>query len=275
MKVRVLLVPYDSGHHRARMGLGPDAIFSGLKDIFKRLAIEFDSEEIALDCPYPAEISAAFELSRKLADRVRECRKPGAFPIVLSGNCNASLGTFSGCGVGKTGIVWFDGHGEATTPETTRSGFLDGMPISTLLGKAWRTLAKTVPGFAPISGKRILLFGARQVEPAERALLKSAAVRQSRTIESLHKYLSPLAKQVEEVYLHIDLDVLDPREATANQWTPPNGISVRLLLDAVAVVRKYVNVAALGIASYDPKIDHDRRAMAAAMAVVEAVLTGR
>jgi arginase len=256
------------------MGLGPDAIFSGLKDLFSRLALEFDSEEIALDSPYAAEISAAFALGRKLTERVRECRRQGVFPIVLSGNCNASLGTFSGCGPGKTGIVWFDGHGEATTPETTRSGFLDGMPIATLLGKAWQTLAKTVPGFTPIVGDRILLFGARQVEPAERALLKSATVRQSQTIEALQKDLVSLAKKVEQVYLHVDLDVLDPREATANQWSPPNGISIKLLLDAVGDVRKHVKVAALGIASYDPKIDHDRRAMAAAMAVLETVLSG-
>jgi arginase len=256
------------------MGLGPERILVGLKDMFKRLPVEFASDEIALDSPCPAEISAAFQLGRKLAERVRECRKQGEFPIGLSGNCNASLGTFSGCAARKTGIVWFDGHGEATTPKTTRSGFLDGMPIATLLGKAWQTLAKSVPGFDPIAGKRIVLFGARQVEPAERTLLKKAGVRQPRTIEALKKDLVSLAKGVDQVYLHVDLDVLDPSEATANQWTSPNGISVKLLLDAIAEICKHVKVAALGIASYDPEIDRDKRALAVAM-VAEKVLAKR
>jgi arginase len=255
------------------MGLGPAKIFSGLTALFKGLPIELDSEEIKLDSPYPAEISAAFELGGKVAECVRECRSQGKFPIVLSGNCNASLGTFSGCGAGRTGIVWFDGHGEATTPATTRSGFLDGMPIATLLGKAWQTLARSVPGFISVSGKRIVLFGARQVEPAERVLLKKAGVRRPQTIEALQKDLVALAKEVRQVYLHVDLDVLDPREATANQWTPPGGISVELLLKAVAEVCKHVRVAALGVASYDPKMDHSKRALATARAVVKTVLT--
>jgi arginase len=191
---------------------------------------------------------------------------------VLSGNCGIALGTVSGCGADKTGVVWFDAHGEATTPETTRSGFLDGMPISTLLGRAWQTLARTVPGFAPVPGERIVLFGTRQVEEAENKLLDEAGVQRVATVEELIRCLSTLTKVVEQIYLHVDLDVLDPTEATANQWTPANGITVRTLLDAVAEVRKRAKVAALGIASYDPAVDRDGRALSAALRVAEVLL---
>src|SRR5262249_1979373 len=158
MNLRVILVPYDSGHYRKRMGLGPELILrEGLSQLFSKMQIPFETVEIGLDSPHPAEVSAAFELGRKVAERVRECRARGVLPLVLSGNCNASMGTVSGCGAEKTGIIWFDAHGEATTPETTRSGFLDGMPISILLGLVWQTLARSVPGFAAISGERIVL----------------------------------------------------------------------------------------------------------------------
>jgi len=73
--------------------------------------------------------------------------------------------------------------------------------------------------------------------------------------------------------LHVDLDVLDPSEATANQWTPPGGISIELLLQAVTEVCKHVRVAALGVASYDPTMDQNKRALATARAVVKTVLT--
>ena len=126
------------------MGLGPEGIFeAGLKPLFVRKEIRFECEEIALESEHPAEISAAFHLCRKVADRVRESRARGEFPIILSGNCNAAVGTVSGCGAASTGVAWFDAHGESTTPETTSSGFLDGMPISTLLGRAWQTLANS------------------------------------------------------------------------------------------------------------------------------------
>jgi arginase len=273
MKVRVILVPYDSAYCRKRMGCGPDRIFDSLKELLSGMKIPFDHEEISLESAYPSEISAAFQLSGKVADRVRECRARGLFPIVLSGNCGIALGTVSGCGTDKTGVVWFDAHGEATTPETTRSGFLDGMPISTLLGRAWQTLAKTVPGFAPVPGERIVLFGARQFDVGEAELLDEAGVQQVSTVEQLMRRMSALTKVVDQIYLHVDLDVLDPSEAIANQWTPPNGITLRTLLDGITEVRKHAKVVALGIASYDPAVDHEDRALSAATQVAEVLLT--
>lgn len=75
-----MLVPYDSGYYRKRMGLGPERVFAnGLKDLFSWLGLQVEVEEVTLDAPYPAEISAAFQLSRKLAERVRECCNQGLF----------------------------------------------------------------------------------------------------------------------------------------------------------------------------------------------------
>ena len=276
LRTRVILSPYDSGHCRRRMGCGPERIFeAGLKGLFNRLRIEFDSEEVAPDHPFPAEINSAFQLARKISECVHACREARIFPIVLSGNCNAAVGMVSGGGVENSGIVWFDGHGEATTPETTRSGFLDGMPISILVGRAWHTLAKSVPGFSPIPGNRIVLFGARDLEAAERTLLQECGVQQMATVEQLKKVLPTLTKNVENVYVHVDLDVLDPRVATSNQWTPPDGISLEVLIQAIKEVKGHANIGALGIASYDPEVDRDGKALAAAIAVTEAVLAER
>ncbi len=273
LRTRVILSPYDSGHCRKRMGCGPERIFeSGLKGLFSRIGVQFDSEEVAPDHPFPAEINSAFQLARKISERVHTCREARVFPIVLSGNCNAAVGTVSGCGAETTGIVWFDGHGEATTPETTRSGFLDGMPISILLGRAWHTLAQSVPGFSPVSGHRIALFGVRDLEASERTLLEESGVQLIETVEQLRKSLPSLSKTLERVYVHVDLDVLDPSVARSNQWTPPDGISLETLLQSIKDVKSHAEIAALGIASYDPEVDRDGKALAAAVAVTEAVL---
>jgi arginase len=146
------------------------------------------------------------------------------------------------------------------------------MPISILLGRAWHTLAKGVPGFLPIPGHRIALFGARDLEAAERTLLEESGVHQMATVESLKKILPTLAKSVESVYVHVDLDVLDPNVATSNQWTPPDGISLETLIGAIEEVKGESKIAALGIASYDPEVDRDDRALSAAVAVTETVL---
>lgn len=274
LRTRVILSPYDSGHCRQRMGCGPERMFdAGLKPLFSRLGVQFDSETVAPDHPFPAEINSAFQLAGKISQSVRASRDEGIFPIVLSGNCNAAVGTVSGCGAETTGIVWFDGHGEATTPETTKSGFLDGMPISILLGRAWHTLGKSVPGFSPVAGNRIVLFGARDLEPAERTLLEESGVHQMATVEQLKKMLPTLAKNVESVYVHVDLDVLDPSVATSNQWATPGGIILETLIQAIQEAKAHAQIAALGIASYDPEVDRNGKALAAAVTVTEAALT--
>ncbi len=151
------------------------------------------------------------------------------------------------------------------------------MPISILVGRAWHTLANSVPGFVPIPGKRILLFGARDLEPAELTLLEETGVQRMATVEQLRKSLPPLAQETDRVYVHVDLDVLDPKVATSNQWTPPDGISLESLVQAIREIKNHarnatLEIAALGIASYDPGTDRGGRALAAAVAVTEAVL---
>ena len=273
MEVAVILVPYDCGYYRQRMGQGPERIFeAGLKPLFAKMGVGFRAAEVELEGEYPTEISAAFLLARKVADRVRACRADGQFPIVLSGNCNAAVGTVSGCGADNTGIVWFDAHGEATTPETTISGFLDGMPISTILGRAWQGLANAVPGFAPVPGHRILLVDARAAEPTEVLLLEELGVRRLSKPDELSAKLIPIANQVNQFYVHVDLDVLNPSLATANQWTPPGGITVNELISGVTAAQRTRKIGALGIGSYDPERDQNGRALEAAVSVVQALI---
>ena len=92
-----------------------------------------------------SEIGTAFELNRLLSKEVKAAVGDGMFPMVLSGNCNSCLGTIAGINSGQLGVVWFDAHGEFNTPETTQSGFLDGMPLAMATGRCWKTILKTIP----------------------------------------------------------------------------------------------------------------------------------
>src|SRR5207237_1135173 len=60
----------------------------------------------------------------------------GDRPTVVSADCTTSLGTVAGlqhAGL-DPGIVWFDGHGDVQTLETTASGYLGGFPLRILVG---------------------------------------------------------------------------------------------------------------------------------------------
>jgi arginase len=273
MDICLIMVPYDSGLYCTRMGCGPARLFeSGLKPLLVGLGHKLIVEEIRVSDPHTAEISTTFELCRSVTNRVRQCLQANIFPLLLSGNCNIAIGAVAGCGSEKTGVAWFDAHGESTTPETTESGFLDGMGISVLTGQCWRKLAHRIPNFSPVSGKHIVLIGSRDVEPEEGELLDHMGVHRVTELEDLRSTIESISRKVDGVYLHLDLDVLDPREAIANQWTPPGGFTVETLKEAVKEIQRHTQVKGFGIASYDPEWDRNQNALKAACAAAESIL---
>src|ERR671939_185527 len=89
MRVRVIQVPYDSGHRDIRMGAGPTYfIQKGAAQILQSCGYDVGVDCVEAVNPFRAEIGTAFELCQLLAERVREAYIRGVFPLVLSGNCN-------------------------------------------------------------------------------------------------------------------------------------------------------------------------------------------
>ena len=155
MTFRVFAIPYDSGHEGLRMGAGP----LRLQELFAEV------EEIHARKEWRAEIRTSFELYAELARRIREGRDET--PIVLSGNCGACAGTVAGVGSERMGVIWFDAHGDLNTPETTDSGFLDGMALSIVTGQCFRPLAKNLIGLDPIDPQHAVHIGGRDWSPGE------------------------------------------------------------------------------------------------------------
>ena len=179
MDIQLLLVPYDSGQRGWRCGAGPEHLVrAGLPAHLQRQGHIVTAIHIIEDDPAypPAEIRTAFELARRLATTVRSARTAGHFPLVLSGNCNTAVGTLSGLTPARRATFWFDAHGDCNTPETTTSGFLDGMGLAMTMGLCWHHLGATVPGFQPVAAEATFLLGARDLDPPEAALLQGSAI---------------------------------------------------------------------------------------------------
>jgi arginase len=77
------------------------------------------------------------------------------------------------------------------------------------------------------------------------------------------------------VYLHLDLDVLDPAEGRANAYAAPGGLRLEQVREAIAAVRAHVPVAAATLSAFDPAADPDGRALAAGLQMLDAVATPR
>jgi arginase len=275
--VRLIVVPYDSGRRGARMGAGPGAL-APLLD--RRLTADGHAvQRVTIDPPsesWRAEIATAFELARAVADAVRAARRAGAFPLVLSGNCGPAA---IGCVAAEPApaVFWFDAHGDFNTPETTSSGFLDGMQLATLTGRCWRQLARRVDGFRALDETSVALVGARDLDPPERQQLDASRIRQVPPGDygaELTAAVGLIAEQCVAAYVHLDLDVLDPSEGRANVYAAPGGLSRQDVEWGIEQIRANFFLYAASLTSFDPEADVDGRARDAAVrlgvALVEA-----
>jgi arginase len=271
--VRTIFAPYDSGHRGLRMGAGPDYLMEGgLPEMLRsteRPSLSF--AHVLPEVDPPAEVATAFELDRLIAEQVREAVAGGEFPLVLSGNCNTAVGTIAGLGASDLGVVWFDAHADFNTPETTTTGFTDGMGLAIIVGHCWKEMAGGVPGFSAVAERDVVLAGVRAIEPAEEERLAASDVSVVGAdrigLEAPGNLEVALDGLKSRVYVHLDLDVLDPEKAgKANEFATAGGLSAEDLKTALGLVRERFAVAAAGIASYDPAFDPDGRVLAVALA---------
>jgi arginase len=280
MRIRFISVPYDTAQFERRMGCGPGRILEG--GAIERLqALGHDVEVVRVDLQdaFPAEVATAFAVMSAVAELVRAARAEACFPIVLAGNCNTTVGSVSGLHPRRAGVVWFDGHADFETPQTTASGFVDGMGLAILTGQCWQKLAQDIPGFAALPGGDVVLAGANDVEPHEKALLEALGVTYlaDRDLNGedgtrrLAATLDRLCSGVDGIHLHIDLDVHDPKLARANHFLPPGGLSPARLHEAVAQVAARVPLLSAAITAYDPEFDPAGVTLASCLTLLETV----
>ena len=280
MDVQLLLVPYDTAHRGWRCGAGPEHLLNaGLIDHLHASGHRVVGTQLIEDDPAqsPAEIRTAFELMRRLATAVRGARAAGHFPLILSGNCNVgATGALSGLTPAARSVFWFDAHGESNTPDTTGSGFLDGMGLSINLGWCWRALASSVPGFQPAPVEATFLLGARDLDPLEAASLFDSRVNlvPVSRLPALSALLDAADLRQTVSYLHLDPDVFDPDSVGhGNDHPAPGGLTEAQLRSSIAEIRSHVTLGAATIASYDPAADQTQAVCRALFAAVDELLS--
>ncbi len=249
------------------MGNGPGHIaqqFAHLKG--------FTSESIAVE-ERPFELATTMCAVRAASEKVRSATSRGRLPILLAGGCINSLASLSAFD-SDVGLFWFDAHGDFNTPETTPSGFIDGMALAAITGRCWQTLTASIPGFHPISEKNVVLIGARDLDPEELSALKNSeisrlspeSIRKGGPDSALGKVLTGLP---ELAYLHIDLDVLDRESACVNEYSSTGGLTVSELLEIIRFIRHHRAIVGAAITAYDPSVDQHSKALGAAVAIVK------
>jgi arginase len=172
--------------------------------------------------------------------------------ITIGGDCGVELAAVQHADSRQDAmaVIWLDAHPDLNTPESSPSGALTGMVLRTLLGEGTPTL---VPQ-KPLVPSRTILVGIRNVDDGESDYLASSAVRvfgtQDADANSIGEALA--ASGATSVYIHVDLDVLDPSEFDGVSDPMPFGLSLATLLEVIAAARAALPLAGAGIAGFAP-----------------------
>jgi arginase len=293
--VRAALVkmPYRGARNVPELSEVPDYLeHGGIQERLTRLGARLSPvRTVALT---PAEARQYGEWHRlglangHLAGIVADNEMEGFLSVGLLANCSSLMGMLAGLQGShpsgesrKVGLVFVDAHGDFNTPETTLSGMLGGMPVAVSAGLALHNL-RLKSGLDPaIPAEHIVLAAVRDLDPLERELVEASDIEMVTTADirersaNLHAQMRRLSELTDIIYVHIDMDVLDPSEVAGHPLTVPDGPTSTELAAALTDMFRYEKVAALGIAS-TPAGDNDPDGISreAAYRLIEGALEG-
>jgi arginase len=284
MDVAVIGVPYMLGDGDHPAAEGPDRYLAGgAREVLAAAgtAVTVERVERAGSGPFHDPPAASLAVNRALAPVVARAVEAGRLPLVLAGSCDVALGVLGGFGHSRCGVVWIDAHADFNTPESSVSGFFPGMTAAVLTGNCYADLWAQAGDAAPIPEERIVMLGTRELSPeAEREWLEASAIRvvpwhEGEPRGDVEAALDSLAADVEEVYLHVDNDALDPAVGPGIVDEPvPGGLSVEQLEEILRAVTARFRIRAATLATYTPERDEDDRTLRAGLRVIELLAEG-
>jgi arginase len=201
--------------------------------------------------------AAADEMTRALAE---------GFTIVLGGDCTLVAGTVAGArralGV-PVGLVYIDADADLNTPETSPSGYLDGMALALALGRGPAALASAGGPPPAVAPEHVSLVGFRAVDPGERKALgdlglalPAPAARRLGMRVAAALALDGVGNGDGPVLVHLDVDVIDSAEMPAKQFlTAGEALTYAEVCDLVTALVASPRVVALEVTEYDPSRD--------------------
>ncbi|GAA3740535.1 arginase family protein [Leifsonia bigeumensis] len=188
-----------------------------------------------------------------LSDSTDPDVSPADLIVTIGGDCGVDLAPIERAHAAHPddlAVVWLDAHADLNTPENSPSGAFHGMVLRTLAGDG---LPSFVPD-APVPPSRIVLAGTRALDEPEAEWIAERGIRMLPPSELTPDALVAAieATGASAVYLHLDLDVLDPGEFTSLGHPEPFGVTVAALLDAIRVVTARFELAGAAICEFAP-----------------------
>ncbi len=277
--VEIIGVPVDLGAGRRGVDMGCSAIrIAGLEQRLEALGHKvLDSGDIDVQIPETQRIGAGrlrykqaiLAQSDALRQQVEKSLGEGRMPLVLGGDHSLAIGSIAGTSNhfaregDPVGLIWFDAHGDANTPDTTPSGNIHGMSLAVSIGLGDSELVNLGGRSPKVQPRHAVLIGVRDLDPGERENLKRSNVHiyTMRDVDErgmrdvLDEAIKIAGDGTAGVHLSFDLDVLDPEDAPGTGTPVRGGITYREAHLAMEMLSDRAQVVAIDLVEVNPVLD--------------------
>ena len=275
MQIDIIGVPIDLGADRRGVDMGPSAIrYSQLQQKLEELGYDVKDEgnievPIAEMCkitnPKLKYVDCIIPMSRRVAGAVSTSMQAGHFPLVLGGDHSLSIGSVRGAAKNrKIGVIWLDAHADFNTDKTTPSGNIHGMSLAALCGLGDKSLVQLWDENIPvIDPSKIAIIGARDLDSGEKVNLKEAGamvmsmeqVDRYGMVAVVEKAIEHISRDVDGIYLSLDLDALDPQHAPGVGTPVPAGLTQREAHLACEMIAETNKLIGMDVVEVNPILD--------------------
>jgi arginase len=295
MQIDIIGVPIDLGADRRGVDMGPSAIrYAHLHQKLKELGYTLEDkgnievpilETCQITDPKLKYLDCIIPMGRRIAGAVATSIQGQHFPLVLGGDHSLSVGSIRGAAKHrKLGVIWVDAHADFNTVETTPSGNIHGMPLAALCGLGDPRLVRLWDDTPPVlDPKRVAVIGARDLDPGEKLNLREAGVmvQSMEQIDrigmntAIEKALERVVRDVDGIYLSLDMDVLDPRHAPGVGTPVPGGLTFREAHLACEVIAETGQLIGMDMVEVNPILDVQNQTALLAVEFIRSALGSR
>jgi len=220
LKSEVTIYQGRGGDRNARAFDGARAVGDELARRLNVKTTTIGSAATVIDGGWREQLDAALPDLQALAARYDHLFRDKVVPVTALTRCAVALATLPIVARHRPDaiIVWFDAHGDVNTPETSATGYLGGLAISGATGM-WDSGRGSDADL-----DRVILVGARDLDPAEQALVEGGRLR---AVDIGPEMTDALKRAIAHnpVYVHLDCDVLEPG-VVPTEYQVPGGLSL-------------------------------------------------
>jgi len=278
-KILIIGIPMDLGAENLGVDAAPKALRT--RGIVKKLQnpqIEIKDEgnlKISArekikagkkNLKYLDEIVRVSEVTAKKVDSVISSKNK---VLAIGGDHAISLGTISGASValrGDLGVIYLDTHGDINTDKSTLSGNIHGMHVASVLGYGNEKLINVYKKGGKIKKENIILVGGNDFDNAEEIFIKKEKIKTftimdllANGMNPLFKIINDLNKKVKNIWVSLDLDVIDYVYAPGVGIPNTGGLTYREISAIAKYIGKNCNVVGMDLVEYNSTKDIDNK----------------